>query len=166
MRRSMPRLRNPDAVPSILLHRDVADCCRQHLAKLAGIVLACTDAFPFHSCPKRALTPNGVAALQLSLEDAEETLGFPRGWSQAAEPESQERRIKILSDHVDGLDFDAIRRLATWKSKKPPAKPSGSGVLSEDIAKALVVQLERRCPVNGADLALSLLMGGPVERDV
>lgn len=157
---------NPDAVPAALLHRDAAECCREHLAKLARIVLACTEAFPFHSCPKRALTPDGVAALQISLEDAEETLGFPRGWSQAAEPASEERRIKILSDHVDGLDFGAIRRLAKWKSKKAAAEQSASDVLSEDIAKALVVQLEGQRRVNSADLALSLLLGGPVERDI
>jgi len=156
---------NPDAVPPDVLHRDAADCCREHLAKLAGVVLACTEAFPFYSCPKRALTPAGVAALQISLEDAEETLGFPRGWSQAAEPLSQERRILILCEHVDGLDFGALRRLAGWKPRKASGRLSASDVLSEDIAKALVVQLEENRRVNNTDFALSLLLGAPVRRE-
>lgn len=155
----------PDVVPPALLHRDAADCCREHLAKLARLVLACTAEFPFHSCPKRALTPEGVAALRISLDDAEETLGFPRGWSQAAEPLSEERRILILSEHVDGLDFGTLRRLARWKPRKTSGRMSASDVLSDDIAKALVVQLEENRRVNSTDLALSLLLGGPVRRE-
>jgi hypothetical protein len=35
---------NKDRVPPQLLNRDVVDCCLEHIAKLARVILACTDA--------------------------------------------------------------------------------------------------------------------------
>jgi hypothetical protein len=63
------------AVPAALLNRDVVDCGREHLAKLAQIVLRFSNRFPFHSCPSRALTPEGVNALKIDLDDLDTALG-------------------------------------------------------------------------------------------
>ncbi|MDE0290962.1 MAG: hypothetical protein OXK19_00400, partial [Candidatus Dadabacteria bacterium] len=41
---------NKKPVPAQLLNRDIAESCREHLSKLASIVLEFTDAFPYHSC--------------------------------------------------------------------------------------------------------------------
>jgi hypothetical protein len=156
---------NADRVPPALLHRDLADCCHEHVAKLARIVLACTDAFPYQTCPRRALTPAGVKALQLSLGDVEESLGFPRGWTDIGDPVSHDRRVHALREHVDGIDFAALRRLAGWKPKPAPDSVTPSSVLSEELLASLVKQLEgpsRR--VATSDLAAPLLLGGTPER--
>jgi hypothetical protein len=54
---------NAAPVPSKLLCRDAADCCREHVAKLATVVLGCAEAFPYATCPRRALTLEGVQSL-------------------------------------------------------------------------------------------------------
>lgn len=157
---------NADPVPPTLLNRDIAGCCREHVAKLARVVLACTDAFPYQTCPRRALTPDGVRALKLSLEDVEESLGFPRGWTDIGAPLSHDRRVYALREHVDGLDFPALRRLAQWKSRPEPVQETPSSVLSEEILSLLVAQLEGpRRRVVPADLAVSLLVGRTSEHE-
>lgn len=150
---------NAAPVPTTLLHRDVADCCCEHVAKLARIVLACSDAFPYYTCPRRALTPEGVAVLRLSLQDVEESLGFPRGWTEIGDPASHDRRIDVLREQVDGVDFAAVRRLARWRPRNRAAVGSVSKSLSEQMLISLVMQLERRRRVDLADLSSSLLHG-------
>ncbi|MFZ6735400.1 hypothetical protein ACO0LG_25995 [Undibacterium sp. Ji42W] len=75
---------NIDAVPEELLHRDVADCCVEHLSKLAKIVLACAEKFLFHVCPKQAISIEGGQTLQISVADIAETLCFEASWIAAA----------------------------------------------------------------------------------
>jgi hypothetical protein len=103
--------RGKEPVPTELLHRDVAECCRQHLAKLATIVLGCSEEFPFATCPKKALTPTGVRSLGITIEDVEETLGVPRGCT-AVPASSDALRLKELRRHVDGVNFRVLRRLS------------------------------------------------------
>ena len=43
-----------------------------------------TDAFPLHSCPHRALTLEGVAALGLSLSDIAAAANLPEDWFDVA----------------------------------------------------------------------------------
>lgn len=151
---------NAERVPPALLNRDVADCCHEHVAKLSKIVLACVEAFPYQTCPRKALTPAGLAALKLSLEDLEEALGFPRGWAETGDPISRDRRIHVLREHVDGMDFAALKRLANWTAKPAPPQDTPSSLLSEQLLTSLVRQLEgpsRRVDTN--NLAAELLLG-------
>lgn len=135
---------NVDPVPPALLYRDVADCCHEHVSLLARIVLACSEAFPYQTCPRRALTPAGLEALHLSLEDVEKVLGFPKGWTEIGDPLSFDRRIAVLREHVDGVDFAALKRLADWRVKPAPPAVEPSSVLSEQLLTSLVRQLEGR----------------------
>ena len=50
-----------NSLPEQLIGRDVIECCREHLGKLGTIVLACADAFPWHSCARRAVTVKGLS---------------------------------------------------------------------------------------------------------
>jgi len=132
-----------ETVPEELLHRDVAECCREHLAKLARVVLACRDQFPFATCPTRALTPDGIRSLGITIEDIEELLGFSRGWTDAGRPDEHESRLWALRRHVDGVDFPTIERL----SRVPPrdhSSASGPSDLGEQLLVAIVDQLEAR----------------------
>jgi hypothetical protein len=135
-----------EPVPKELLHRDVAECCREHLAKLATIALGCSEEFPFATCPRRALTPTGIRSLGITIEDVEETLGFPRGCT-AVLASSDALRLRELRRHVDGVDFRALRRLSQIRPirLRDPVVASGSrDVFGDLLAASIVEQLEAR----------------------
>lgn len=106
---------NAQPVSPDLLKRDVGDCCLEHLAKLAKTVLRLADDFPYQSCPARALTPEGVEALKLDLDEVEAViLGLPPAWSAARPVMVIEDRTRIYQRYVDAVDFDEIRRIADY----------------------------------------------------
>ena len=135
---------NENSVPVPLLHRDVAECCREHLSKLATVVLECADAFPYHSCPRRAVTPEGLNTLGLELSDIEEILGFPRGWIVIVGI-AQEELFRILQGHFDGVDFEGIKRIAEYTPEQDVAISTPSNLLSHRLGEALVNRIETRC---------------------
>ncbi len=152
---------NSERVPGCLLNRDVADCCHEHVGKLARVILAFSEAFPYQSCPRMALTPAGVAALHLPLEQIEEALGFPNGWTDTGDATNGDRRIQVLREHVDGVDFAVISRLANWKPKAAPISDAPASTFSEEILASMVRQLEgSQRSVMTAQLAADLLLGG------
>jgi len=138
-----------DPVPPELLNRDVADCCREHVAKLAALVLRCIDAFPHYCCPTLALTPEGVDALDLSLDDVDEALRLPPGYT-AVGPFSRDERIYMLRRQVDGLDFEIMQKLAAWKPRHRPKGANPSDALGDRLRERLVVHVEDRRLVNPA----------------
>jgi hypothetical protein len=126
-------------VPSSLLGRDVANCCQEHLSKLAGVVFACSEAFPWHSCPARALTDPGVEALGVHLDAVDASLGYPPGWSNLMQDRSG--RIAVLRRHVDAVDFDFIRRVA---NHRPRADPMRDGDCFEaSLGASLAAEIEK-----------------------
>jgi hypothetical protein len=129
------------AVPSELLNRDVVDCGREHLAKLARVVLRFSDRFSFHSCPGRALTPAGVRALGIDLDHIDEAYGYPRGWTRIAAGGGDDERIQCAATLVDTVDFGAIRRVAQLK---PRRKASCGSDFEERLAVSIVSAIERR----------------------
>jgi hypothetical protein len=104
-------------VPRDLRNIEVVDVCRVHLSKLAKLALDCSDAFPFHTCPHRALTSEGVTALSIDLDRLDEALGYERGFSNL-DGFTLEDRLGILRRHFDDVDFDAIRRLAGMRPRR------------------------------------------------
>lgn len=153
---------NAEVVPDELLHRDVADCCVEHLSKLAKLILACAEQFPFHSCPRRALSIDGMRALQMSLADVAETLGFDAGWNLAGEDEiSLDAQLRLLSEYVDGVDFVSIRKLARKKLKFRIEKPNPNLLFGEQLSRLLVTQMEAGYKrIDPIELAESLLPKG------
>lgn len=122
--------------------------------------------FPHHTCFRMALTPAGLRALGLSLEDLEEALGYPRGWMEAGSAINYEQRLRLLRESVDGVDFSAIRRLANWRPPTPKPLETPSSVLSEQILRNLVRQLEGpQRYVSTPDLAAELIYGDDPDRD-
>lgn len=133
--------RNGRPVPTQLLHRDVAECCREHLSKLAIIVLAFADAFPFHSCPRRAVTLEGLKTLGLQLSDIEKMTGLSSGWTDVAGI-PQEELFRILQRHFDGVEFEEIRRIAEYTQERAATPSTPSDRLSHKMARALVNNIE------------------------
>jgi hypothetical protein len=129
-----------DPVPTELLNRDVVECCREHLAKLARVVLVCAETFPHHSCPRQALTSDGMGALGFTLCEVEVALGFPRGWSEMLDESERTRCLEVFQRHVDPVDFAVIRRIARPRARlgaNAEADPFG-----EIFSSSLVHQIE------------------------
>jgi hypothetical protein len=134
---------NIEAVPDELLHRDVADCCVEHLAKLAKLVLACAEQFPFHACPRQALSIEGVKTLQISVPDIAETLGLDTGWIAAAKQDIPlDVQLKLLGKYVDAVDFARIRKLARKKAPSRIGELDSDVLWTEQLSRSLVTQME------------------------
>ena len=105
------------SLPKQLVDRDVVECCREHLGKLANIVMAYADTFPLYSCPRRAMTVDGLRELGLDLTDIDRMLGFPSGWSDVPDVPYKER-VRILRGQFDGVDFHRIGSIANYGSNE------------------------------------------------
>lgn len=128
-------------VPSVLLNRDVVDCCREHLSKLARMVLRFSEHFPFNSCPRRAMTPEGVRTLRIDLDEVDRALGYPAGWTRIATRDETDERIRCLARCVDAVDFGAIRRISRIMRRFGVTSADAFG---ERLATSMVIQLERQ----------------------
>jgi hypothetical protein len=131
-----------DRVPPELLQRDVVECCVEHIVKLARLVLACTQRFPFHTCPRRAITPEGLEALQLTTVELGAVIGFDSGWIEAGARIPLEHQLRLLREYVDGLDFEALERLSRRRTKGVVRVADASADLSERRLTSLVAQME------------------------
>lgn len=108
-------------VPTQLVGREIVECCREHLGKLASTVLAFADLFPLYSCYRRAVTMEGLKELGLELSHIEKMLGFPVGWTEVSGVPLGER-VRFLQKHFDGVDF---RRIAVIAMYNPNQRPIG-----------------------------------------
>ncbi|WP_446831231.1 hypothetical protein [Candidatus Foliamicus sp.] len=134
---------NKQAVPKALLHRDVVDCCLEHLGKLARIVLKCANAFPNHSCPRRTVATGGFKFLDLKLSDIVSMLGFPIEWVSTVKHIPENEVYRILGNHFDGVDFENIRRVASYTPENVGMPSTPSEYLNKELARALVNRIER-----------------------
>lgn len=98
-------------LPRQLIGRNIGACCADHLVKLAQILRSCAQALPYHCCPARAFTEDGMAALGYSFADVEASLGLPPGYTEVAGIPAKEK-LRILSREVEPLDADTINRIA------------------------------------------------------
>jgi hypothetical protein len=128
-----------EPVPAVLLNRDVADCCLEHLAKLAQSILRVTEAFPYHSCLSLALTPAGIAALGLDLDAIEAALSIPAAASAIRPQRSIDDLTRLYRRFVDAVDFDEIRRIANYNPTPPMQCGDGFGV---SLGLSMVDQIE------------------------
>ena len=116
-------------VPSELQNREIWICCGEHLAKLASIVLRFSETFPTYACPHLAVTQDGIRELGFTLKDIVAMAGFPRNWLDSARNEVPEAELlRLLRNHFDGIDFDAIREVANFNGVElmpDPHDPSG-----------------------------------------
>jgi hypothetical protein len=98
-------------VPEDLMGHDICACCAAHLVKLANVLLECATAFPFDTCPQRAFTVEGMAALGYSWRDVEAAIGLPTGYTDVGSTPAVEK-LRILSRELEPLDSASINRIA------------------------------------------------------
>ncbi len=101
----------PNAVPEELVGLDIRDCCTLHLIKLAKLLLQCVSTFPYHSCPCRAFTEEGMASLGYDWASIEAALGLPPGYTAVAGIPVGEK-LRILRRELEPLDEASIERIA------------------------------------------------------
>jgi hypothetical protein len=102
---------SPDPVPAELTGKDITVGCAVHLVKLANVLAGCVQEFPFHTCPARALTEQGMANLGYDWADAEIAAGFPPGWTDVEGVPAGER-LHMLSLDIEPLNTASIERIA------------------------------------------------------
>ncbi len=141
-----------EPVPAVLLNRDVADCCLEHLAKLACAVLRFASAFPFHCCPARALTPEGMAALCLDPSEVERALGFPPEFSAARPVGTIDDFTRLYRSYVDAVDFDEIQRIANYVPK-PSMQPDDDFGLALGLSMVENIENSRASGMSHDDVA-------------
>lgn len=143
--------------PHELNDRDVAECCSEHVAKLAKLTLEFANAFPFHSCPHRALTVEGITALDVSLADVAASAGLPDGWFEVAPPEI-EVQLAGVRTLVDAVDFAAIRKLTR------PRRHVEAADREDSFVRRILRENVQEGSRGYATIAAALLMGGmPVD---
>jgi hypothetical protein len=146
------------SLPNDLQGVDAADACAEHIAKLARVVLACMEAFPFQTCPSSALSAAGVEALGLDAEEMFKALGLPFVDSDDG------LAWRVLRDQVDAVDVAIIRKLASGRSRRLQRRPPTA---SDALSAALLSSVERQlrgpaASLNAAQTAFELLVGeGP-----
>ncbi len=150
-----------ESVPIALLNREVADCCLEHLSKLAHLMLRFSDDFFFHACPARALTPEGIVALKIDLDAVEAVLGFPPQVStNRPETFSTEDRLRLYRRFIDPVDFEEIRRIADYNVVPQLQPESGFGI---SLGLSIVEHIENsRRDGTPHDVAVRTALGAEV----
>lgn len=124
-------------VPPELVGRDIGACCASHLVKLAKLLLACFHTFPFHACPARAFTEEGMATLGYSFADIEAALGLPTGYTNVVDIPAAEK-LRILKREIEPLNVGEIERIAVGDLRGKDTQlefPTSSGQgLIDDMA--------------------------------
>ena len=132
----------PHAVPEDVAGRDIGACCAAHLVKLANLLLECIRALPFDSCPRRAFTEEGMAALGYSWGDIEAAIGMPPGSTDAGNLPAAEK-LRILSREIEPLDTASIERISEGDlhaAGAPLEFPASSGTdLVDDMAAMMAL---------------------------
>lgn len=80
---------------------DVVSACREYFRRTLRVVLECYRHFPHELDDRWHYTPEHFQSLGLTVEDAEEAMGFPRGWTAVGEasPEQILERWHLLIRH-------------------------------------------------------------------
>lgn len=126
-------------VPKELRGIDAADACADHVAKMARVVLACMNAFPYHSCPSMALSPAGMDALGLDVGEMFRVLQLPYVEGD------DELALRVLRRSVDRVDVAMLRKLASPRRRRTMQRAS-------TLESRLLARLEARLQGPGPSL--------------
>ena len=130
----------PYGVPENLVGRDIGACCAEHLVKLATVLLECVRAFPFHACPGRAFTEEGMAALRYSWRDIEVANGLPSGFTEVAGIPAAEK-LRILRREIETLDTVSIERISQGDVRFAGAQLEFPSAAATDLVDDMVAMI-------------------------
>jgi hypothetical protein len=106
---------------------DVPTACRQYFKELLLIVFDCYDDFRFEVNAQWYFTAENFSKMSLTIEDAEEQLGFARKWTKVGPPFDDTDRWKALGRTIGGCGIDDI--FDRWLGRIPahPDNPKCKG---------------------------------------
>jgi len=130
----------PNAVPAELVGKDIGAACALHLGKLARLVLDCSNAFVFASCPHKAFSAEGIAELGYGRDDVEAALGLPSSYLHVAGASLLDA-VTYLKRDIEPLDRPTLERIAAGKLQGPLGplefRESSGADLVDDVAARL-----------------------------
>ena len=93
---------------------DIVTASQEYLGLLGDLVSDCYERFTAEIEPDLFFTPENLKAKNLSIEDVEEMLGFPRGWTEGLPDADRLQLLQestppimaewIVREHLPGLD--------------------------------------------------------------
>ncbi len=87
----------------IVPETDAVSACREYMKSIVRIIWECYQAFGSVIDSTQYYTSENIAKLGLTIEDIEESLSFPSGWTKGI---SDEERIRGLGQQVSEPDID------------------------------------------------------------
>lgn len=77
---------------------EVIDLCHQYLVEVLHLIGECYRDFDVYVDPRAIFTSKGLEKLGWTIEDLEESLGFPRGWTDIdSDDDRDQQRLRVLS---------------------------------------------------------------------
>jgi hypothetical protein len=87
---------------------DVETACLEYTGKIVSVVFDCYCKFgPLIDAHQR-YTAEYFSSIGRTIEDAEEELGFPRGWTDVGNPGAEAYRWQALRDTVTGCEINHL----------------------------------------------------------
>ncbi|MGL4576838.1 MAG: hypothetical protein ACRCV9_18775 [Burkholderiaceae bacterium] len=97
---------------------DVVTACQAYFRLILDVVYDCYIAFATRVDGQWYFTEDNFRQLGRTVEDAEEELGLPRGWTDLGKPELLPHRWDALRRHADGCMIE--EQFARWLGKQVP----------------------------------------------
>lgn len=87
---------------------DVETSCRKYMVTILSMVYDCYIEFGPYIDAHHRYTAEFFERMGKTIEDAEEELGFPRGWTDIGDPEALPYRWQLLRDNTCGCEINHL----------------------------------------------------------
>ncbi len=87
---------------------DAVTCCKRYFINILHVVFDCYAEFGFIIDARQYYTAEHFASISKTIEDAEEELGFPRGWTNVFGAGEEEKRWCALRRDIVGCEINHI----------------------------------------------------------
>lgn len=105
-------------------HEDVVTACDAYFKKILSLVSDCYVHHRMLVDGQWYFTEDGFKSRGKTIEDAEEELGMPRGWTDIGKPGMEQHRWHLLRRNADGCNIQSqFQRWLGKRIEQPPAPP-------------------------------------------
>lgn len=104
---------------------DVLTACKKHMKTMCEIIDSAYETFGLEIDPDQLYTPEGIQEKSLSIEDIEESLGLPRGWTKIPwdGDDLDLVRLKLLRQNIPGSQVKPILKKHLMRELTYPSTP-------------------------------------------
>ena len=103
----LARLFSSGYIPEVP-EEDVLSACNEYFTKVLTLVYDCYLEFGPKIDQKQRFTSTYFSSLGKTIEDAEEELGYPRGWTDIGDPDALEYRWQLIRDQSVGCEINDV----------------------------------------------------------